>query len=90
MEAEQIIKDLIKNHCSFYIQDVEDTDRIISEYTDIIISFAKDKCKEQRQLCNDEICDESDIELQKTIVAIRELVLDAPEPEFKNILAPTQ
>jgi len=52
--------------------------------------YAKGKCREQRELCCNEIQDELNNDYQELVRAIRLLVLNAPEPEFKNILAPTQ
>jgi tRNA splicing endonuclease len=44
--------------------------------------FAKGKCKEQRQLCHDEIVDEEDEVFQEHVDAVRTLILNANEPEF--------
>ena len=55
------------------------------ELTKQIKSFTKQKvkkaCERQRQLCADEIEDESSEVLQALVKVVRLLVIDAPEPK---------
>ena len=44
-------------------------------------SYASQQCEDQRKICADQILDEShDKDLQGMVDAIRESMLDAPEP----------
>lgn len=54
----------------------------LQPYHNFFVDYIKSLLKQQREICASQIEDEpSDEELQYTIEAIRELVLNAPEPK---------
>ena len=50
-----------------------------------MIEFAKIKCKQQRELCFNEISteDKKDIDLYETVETVKRFVLNAPTPDFE-------
>ena len=77
---------MISEHPDVY--DTLDEMREKPEYQVLIkamIEFAKIKCKQQRELCFNEISteDKKDIDLYETVETVKRFVLNAPTPDFE-------